>query len=111
MPFEPDLLTKLRSRCRQLVPDMDAVTAVLLLAGLLQALAGCGVAGKVEARHHLEDAQEAYAGCLHTNTAAPDTCRTAKLELDSRLRTYDHLAAGVTIRGVNVNDASLEEPQ
>ena len=25
--------------------------------------------------------------------------------------THDHLAAGVTLRGVNVNDASLDEPQ
>ncbi len=70
------------------------------------ALAGCGIAAKIDARTEYQKSVADYRTCLDANPNDVKACEGKRLAMEAEERAYNNLSAGVTERGnttANVN--------
>jgi hypothetical protein len=71
------------------------------------ALAGCGIAAKVNARNGYEEATAKYKQCLEANPASPQNCEGLRLAMEAEERQYNNLSAGITPGGQTSSNISI----
>jgi len=72
---------------------MKAMTAGILVV-CCGALAGCGLAAKVESRNDYQASASNYKSCLTANPATPQNCEGLRLAMETDERKYNNLSAG-----------------
>jgi hypothetical protein len=69
---------------------------ILALAAAGAALAGCGIAAKVEARNDYQASSEQYKACLAANASAPQNCEGLRLAMEADERKFQNMSAGAS---------------
>jgi hypothetical protein len=59
------------------------------------ALAGCGIAARVDARNDYQASAANYKVCLAANAASPQNCDGLRLAMETDERKYNNLSAGL----------------
>lgn len=75
------------------------------------ALAGCGVAAKVNARNEMMQSESAYKACLAQNPQSIHACNASQAAFDADMRMYRATSAGLMPGTNNTINVNQERPR
>lgn len=67
----------------------------LIITAACLAVTGCGVTGKIAARHDYQDAVADYRSCLAANPGNIHACDGARLSMEAAQQLYNNSANGI----------------
>jgi hypothetical protein len=73
---------------------LASVTALGVLIAPI-ALAGCGIAAKVDARNNMQSSLTVYRSCLQQHAQAPEYCEGPRLAYEADMQAYRATSAGI----------------